>query len=226
MRRLGLANSLLVLGAVLLFFPGRAAATIYTFVDERGVVHFSNVPSDPQYRPVVRLRPGSGGAMNRAAQVIIPGASGQWQTDPDAYDQLIRKAATRFLVDPHLVKAVIRAESNFDYLAVSRKGAVGLMQLMPATALDMEVADPFDPQDNINGGTRYLRKMLGLFNGNLRLALAAYNAGPAKVISLGGVPRWPETINYVQKVQYFYQNYQKDASPAKRWARVAYDPNS
>ncbi len=207
-----------------LLFPFNAEATIYSYIDESGVVHFSNVPTDPQYRPVIRLNPGSGG--DRTGQVLIPGYSGEWLPHPDSYDQLIKQAARRYLVDPHLVKAVIRAESNFDYLAVSRKGAVGLMQLMPATATDMEVTDPFDPQDNINGGTRYLRKMLGLFKGDLRLALAAYNAGPAKVISVGGVPRWRETETYVQRVRYYYQVYQKDSPPIKRWVREDYEPHS
>jgi soluble lytic murein transglycosylase len=208
-----------------LSYPVSSRATIYSYIDESGVVHFSNVPTDPKYRPVVRLKPRSGNH-DRRGQVLIPGFSGDWQPHPDSFDPLIKKAASRYQVDPHLVKAVIRAESNFDYLAVSKKGALGLMQLMPATATDMEVADPFDPQDNINGGTRYLRKMLGLFNGNLRLALAAYNAGPAKVISIGGVPRWQETMTYIQKVQYYYQGYQNDSPQVKRWARVDYEPNN
>lgn len=206
---------------LVLMIPAASLATIYSYIDESGVVHFSNVPTEPQYRPVVRLEPRSGSA-EHTGQVYIPGYSGDWQPHPDSYDQLIKKAATRYLVDPHLVKAVIRCESNFDYLAVSRKGAVGLMQLMPSTATDMEVDDPFDPQDNINGGTRYLRKMLGLFKGNLRLALAAYNAGPSTVISIGGVPRWKETITYVQKVQYYYQVYQKDSPLARSWVREDY----
>jgi soluble lytic murein transglycosylase-like protein len=218
MRTLGLAITQLLL-VVALSFPVSSMATIYSYIDESGVVHFSNVPTEPQYRPVVRLdpRPGFG---ERTGQILIPAYSGDWQPHPDSYDQLIRKAASRYLVDPHLVKAVIRCESNFDYLAVSRKGAVGLMQLMPDTVADMEVTDPFDPQDNINGGTRYLRKMMGLFKGNLRMALAAYNAGPTTVINVGGVPRWRETVTYVQKVQYYYQVYQKDSPQIKGWARV------
>ncbi|MCK4837720.1 MAG: lytic transglycosylase domain-containing protein, partial [Desulfobulbaceae bacterium] len=107
-----------------------------------------------------------------------------------------------------------------------RKGAVGLMQLMPKTADDMDVLDPFDPKENIHGGTRYLRKMLGLFNGNLRLALAAYNAGPTRVITLGRVPRFKETQNYVRKVQFFYKEYKKSSSPSKRWAKNYYDLTS
>jgi soluble lytic murein transglycosylase len=189
---------------------GPALAVMYTYVDENGVVHFTNVPSDPQYMPVVRAR----------TRAVTQDA------DPNFFDAMIRQAAKRYQVDPRLVKSVIRAESNFDYLAVSRMGAVGLMQLMPETADDMEVLDPFDPKENIYGGTRYLRKMLGLFNGNLRLALAAYNAGPTRVISLGRVPRFKETQNYVRKVQFFYKEYKKSSSPSKRWAKNDYDRSS
>jgi len=221
----GSAIAQLLVLLVALLFPVGSGATIYSYIDESGVVHFSNVPTEPQYRPVVRLNSLSGSA-DHAGQVLIPGYSGDWQPHPDSYDKLISLAASRYRVNPHLVKAVIRAESNFDYLAVSRKGALGLMQLMPDTASDMEVDDPFDPQDNIYGGTRYLRKMLGLFKGNLRLALAAYNAGPAKVISIGGVPRWQETVTYVQKVQYYYQVYQKDSPLVKKWVQADYEPNS
>lgn len=207
--------------AVLLLLPGRSDATIYSFVDENGITHYSNVPSDPQYRPILDLHPKRGGS-GRA----VSGYTGDLSTHPDAYDHLIRAAASRYQVDPHLVKAVIRAESNFDCLARSNKGALGLMQLMPGTATDMAVADPFDPQDNIEGGTRYLSKMLSLFPGNLRLALAAYNAGPGRVIGIGQVPRIKETIDYVQKVQYYYQRYQRNSPSTKLWAQADYEPIS
>ncbi|MFN2366155.1 MAG: transglycosylase SLT domain-containing protein [Desulfurivibrionaceae bacterium] len=182
--------------AVLAAAPVQAA--MYKFVDEHGVIHFTNVPSDPKYQPV-------NGSARRGALIVTADPA----LDHDAFDAAIHAAASRYQVDPRLVKSVIRAESNFNYLAVSRKGAQGLMQLMPETAGDMQVLDPFDPQDNINGGTRYLRKMLGLFNGNLRLALAAYNAGPTRVAELGRVPRFKETENYVQRVQLFYEEYKK-----------------
>ena len=219
MRRVALHLALPLFAAALLLAPGRSGATIYSFVDENGITHYSNVPSDPQYRPILDLHPNRGGGESS-------GSTGNLPADPDAYDHLIRAAASRYQVDPHLVKAVIRAESNFDCLAHSTKGALGLMQLMPDTATDMAVADPFDPQDNINGGTRYLSKMLGLFPGNLRLALAAYNAGPAKVLGVGQVPRIKETINYIQKVQYYYQRYQRSSPSAKLWAQADYEPSS
>ncbi|NTV13632.1 MAG: transglycosylase SLT domain-containing protein [Desulfobulbaceae bacterium] len=216
---------ILPLFAVLLLLPCLAGATIYTFVDEDGIAHFSNVPSDPQYRPILNRYPDrqdtepAGPGVAGVSTVGVPAS-------PDSYDRLIKQAAHRYQVDPHLVKAVIRAESNFDCLARSNKGALGLMQLMPDTAMDMEVADPFDPQDNINGGTRYLSKMLSLFDGNMRLALAAYNAGPAKVIGIGQVPRIKETIDYVRRVQSYYQRYQRTSPADKLWAKADYEPNS
>jgi hypothetical protein len=196
--------------AVLLAAP--VQAEMYMYADERGVVHFTNVPGDSRYQPVARPRR-FGAALGDSAitTALIP--------DHDAFDAVIRAAGSRYEVDPLLIKSVIRAESNFDCLAVSRKGAQGLMQLMPETADDMQVFDPFDPQENINGGTRYLRKMLGLFNDDLRLALAAYNAGPTRVIKLGRVPGIKETENYVRRVQLFYEEYKEQSSPYKRWAK-------
>lgn len=205
---------------------GPAQATMYTYVDESGVVHFTNVPSDPKFAPVVRERRPKVLAQTGGGRWLIPGEAPGWAADPDSFDGMIRQAANRYQVDPRLVKSVIRAESNFNYLAVSRRGAVGLMQLMPKTADDMQVLDPFDPKENIYGGTRYLRKMLGLFNGNVRLALAAYNAGPNKVVRLGRVPNYQETKNYVRKVQFFYQEYKNSSSPSKRWAKDGYERSS
>ena len=224
MRRANLSITLPVLAAMLLL-PQLAGATIYSFVDENGIAHFSNVPNDPQYRPILDRYP-ERHAAEAANQGVASSRMGGAPASPDSYDRLIKQAAHRYQVDPHLVKAVIRAESNFDCLARSNKGALGLMQLMPDTAMDMEVADPFDPQDNINGGTRYLSKMLSLFDGNMRLALAAYNAGPGKVIGIKQVPRIKETIDYVQRVQSYYQRYQRNSPADKLWAKADSPPNS
>ncbi len=122
-------------------------------------------------------------------------------------DGYIQAAAMNHQVDPLLVKAVIKAESNFDSNAISPKGAQGLMQLMPGTAGDLRVANPFDPQQNINGGTRFLRSLLDRYNGNVELSLAAYNAGPKRVEAAGGVPRIPETREYIARVLQNYRGY-------------------
>lgn len=117
-----------------------------------------------------------------------------------AYDQTIDAAATKWGLDPALVKAVIKAESGFRSGAVSPAGAQGLMQLMPGTAAGLGVSDPFDPEQNIMGGARYLKGQLERFGGDVEKALAAYNAGPGNVIKYGGIPPFRETQNYVRKV--------------------------
>jgi len=127
-------------------------------------------------------------------------------------EALIRRTARRYRVDPHLVKAVVAAESNFDALAVSEKGAQGLMQLMPATAKQMGVQSPFRPSENIQGGVRYLKTLLDRYD-DVDLALAAYNAGPVAVDRFGGIPPYPETETYVKRVLRFYREYREGGSP-------------
>ena len=172
-------------------FPSAdAQAVIYFFVDENGVKHFSNVPSDPRYRTKIPTR-----FENRR---IIS----------NRYDTYISNAARRYDVDPLLVKAVVKAESDFNQYAVSQKGALGLMQLMPDTISDMGVANPLDPEDNIMGGTRFLKKNLDRFNDDIELSLAAYNAGPERVETLGRAPSFPETQGFIRKVLENYRRYQ------------------
>jgi soluble lytic murein transglycosylase-like protein len=117
-----------------------------------------------------------------------------------AYDDLIAEAAKLYAIDPHMIRAVMEAESGFNAMAVSPVGALGLMQLMPAVAAELGATDPFDPRQNIFAGTRYLRQLLDAHRGNLKLALASYNAGPGNVAKYGAIPPFKETQNYVKKV--------------------------
>ncbi len=181
-----------VIPALLLILAGprQAAATIYSYTDANGVIHFSNVPSNPLYRP----RGGLPRGMSRESR----------------YDNNIREAASFFNLDPLLVKAVIKKESDCNPYAISAKGAVGLMQLMPGTARDMKVSNPYDPRENIFGGCRYLKKLSRLFNGNLDLILASYNAGLDRVLSTGTIPDISETRHYIRMVRHYYLTYQRD----------------
>lgn len=126
-----------------------------------------------------------------------------------SFDDIISRYSSHYGLDDSLVRAVIKAESNYNPQARSNKGAQGLMQLIPETARDMQVSDPFDPEDNIRGGSRYLRLMLDQFGGNVELALAAYNAGPNAVKRFGGIPPYQETQNYVVKVKNFHRQYRQ-----------------
>ncbi len=135
-------------------------------------------------------------------------------------DAAIDAAAARHNVDPSLVRAVVKVESNFNPHAVSRKGAVGLMQLMPSTARQLNVVDPYDPQQNIDGGVRHLKQLLENFNGNVPLSLAAYNAGSGAVERSNGIPPYAETKNYVKQITELYWNGTSDTG--RRWFAPTY----
>ncbi len=182
-----------------------AQADIYRYVDEKGVIHFSNTPSSPRFQLYMKE-----GRVNRAL-VNDPAPVAVFRERLQRYDPMILQAARRHGLDECLVTAVIKVESNFDPGAVSRKGALGLMQLMPDTARDLRVRNCFDPGENLNGGVRHLRYLLDYFNGNLKLALAAYNAGRDAVLQYRGIPPYPETQQYVQLVLQYYDLYQRDA---------------
>jgi soluble lytic murein transglycosylase-like protein len=175
-----------------------AHADIYKYVDERGVIHVTNV------RPTDRSSGAGLRPTGRSVPVSRPRTGTSGAALPGRYDAIVEEMARSHQIDAALIHALIRAESNYNASAVSPKGAIGLMQLMPATARRYEVADPRDATQNIRGGVRYLRDLLDLFHHDLALTLAAYNAGEAAVARYGGVPPYPETTSYVAKVLEFY----------------------
>jgi soluble lytic murein transglycosylase-like protein len=185
------------------------AGEVYSFVDADGVIHFSNAPSDPRYRKVRHTQDAGGlyrsTASTRGAPESRPlPAAGR----PGPYLEHIRSASAKYKLPEALILAVMAVESNFDPRALSDRGAMGLMQLMPDTARDLYVADAWDPAQNIEGGSRYLRLLANQYAGDLVRTLAAYNAGPDAVRRAGdAVPDIPETREYVRKVVALYQAY-------------------
>ncbi len=179
--------------------------TIYQYVDSNGVVHFSNVPTNPRYK---KLRE------ERTRARLKPTLSSSM------LNETILLNSSKHSLSPALVHAVIRAESAYNPNAVSSKGAMGLMQLMPGTASLLQVSNPYDPEENVSGGVRYLRYLLDRFGGNLELALAAYNAGEARVLRESRIPRISETQQYVRKVIRFYKDLSREgivARPARTY---------
>lgn len=179
---------------LLLLHSADCQADMYVCDDGNGSVHFTNVLLEKGCKPFLPKVKNRNKNQKKSYDTVV-------------YDDDIWTISLRNKVDPYLVKAVIRAESSFNHRAVSKKGALGLMQLMPETARQLGVPDPFNPQQNIDGGTRYLRQLLDTFNGDLRLSIAAYNAGPGAVKRAGGVPKFPETVEYVSRVLKHYQGY-------------------
>lgn len=170
-------------------------AGMYVCTDRSGAVFFSNVPNGPTCKSFT-LQKGLGRLTGLATS-----------TGSARYDREIRKIARRYKVDPSLIKAIIHTESDFNHRAVSKCGAKGLMQLMPETARQLRVSNPFNASENIDGGTRYFRSLMDSFNEDLTLSLAAYNAGPGLVSRTGGVPNIPETQRYIKKVLNYYKRY-------------------
>lgn len=226
---------------IVLALSCRVGAEIYTYVDEKGVLHFTNVPvkqgskalSDKALRELKKelqvskkrffmtaslpstyrafsYSPVTSYARYASVSALQSGIK-PFPAFPSPYEKslepYINALASEHGLDPKLVKAVIRAESAFNPSATSPRGAMGLMQLMPGTAMDMGVQDPYHPVDNLKGGIGYLKEMLRLFDNNLVLALAAYNAGPNAVKQYGGVPPYEETRQYIQRVLQYYSHY-------------------
>ncbi len=170
-----------------------ASADIYRYEDKDGVIHFTDTPTHKGFKLYLRT-----GFFNVK----------DYKEYFRKYDHLIQKYASTYNMDYSLIKAVVRAESGYNPKAVSKKGAMGLMQLMPETASLFECENPFDPESNIKTGIKYLRYLLNYFNGNVELALAAYNAGPKNVIKYNySIPPFQETRAYVKKVMEYYKGY-------------------
>jgi soluble lytic murein transglycosylase-like protein len=185
-----------------LIAPATARADIYAYTDDKGVKHFTNIPGlDRRYKLVRK----EGAVAPRAATYAYMPS----EAEINRYKSIVSVAARTHGVDDALVHAVISAESSYNPRAISKAGAQGIMQLMPATAQRYGVRDSMDPVDNIHGGVKYLKDLLALFNGNTELAVAGYNAGENAVIKYGHkIPPYAETVNYVPKVMDFYRKFQ------------------
>lgn len=176
-----------------------AQAGIYSFADANGVIHYTNRPSNPQYA-----------GMKRVGYMPESGSRSARRVNPERFRPLIEQAAREHQIDQDLLHAVISVESGYDPSAVSHKGAVGLMQLMPQTARRYGVRNVYDPAQNIQGGARYLRDLMAKFDNDLDLTLAAYNAGEAAVVQHGNrIPPYRETRSYVPRVLDQYRQYQR-----------------
>ncbi len=178
--------------AIFIFFLSEVcgfAIEVFRFIDEAGTVHLTDAPSDSRYQRLAKY----GTTEKRLRR--------------SEFDALIEKEANKYGMDQALIKAIVRVESNFNDRAISPAGAIGLMQLMPQTASTLGVTDPFSPEENVQGGIRYLRSLLNILNDDLKLALAAYNAGLQRVLRHGAIPPIRETERYVEKVLYFYRLY-------------------
>jgi len=183
--------SLMLVVLLVVVLPVRA--DIYRYIDENGVMHFTNTPTSSiqKYRIYLKEKP----------NVI------QRYSSSEKYDDLISDASERHGVSFPLLKAIIKAESDFDPHVVSKKGAAGLMQIMPENFKPLGIRDPFDPWQNINAGARYFKQMYDRFKGRLALSLAAYNAGPSAVDHYKTIPPYEETEEYVRRVMKYYYNY-------------------
>lgn len=182
--------AIVIAALILLASPSSASADIYRYIDENGVMHFTNAPTSDKFKLFMRER-----------KAFIS------KLDSNQFDPIIADASQKYGLEAPLIKAVIKAESDFDPNAISHKGARGLMQIMPMNFRLLNVENPFDPNQSIEAGARYLRDMMDRYNGKINLSLAAYNAGPGAVDRYGGVPPYQETEEYIERVMRYYQRY-------------------
>ncbi len=198
LRQAPVPKYVLLIAALLAATGAGARPRIYSFVDADGVRHFTDVPDNNRYRLLV-LSPDDLTASGERYNPALLARAAQ-------YDSIIEKAAISAAVEPNLLRAVIVVESGFNSRALSKRGAVGLMQLMPATASRFGVSNPYDPKENVHAGARYLKFLMNRFGQNVRLALAAYNAGEDAVERNGWqIPPFTETMAYVPKVLKIYR---------------------
>jgi hypothetical protein len=196
--------------AALLFIPCLpASADIFQYTDENGVIHFSNVSvgGSKNFRKVKsesKQEAVSGSTSSATSSNTASAKASSSAGIPASYVEIINSACYHHGVDPSLVHAVIKVESDFNPYAMSKKGAMGLMQLMPQTAMDLNVRNTFSPMENIYGGVKYLKYLMDRYEGNLSLALAAYNAGETTVKKWGTIPPIKETQNYVKRILAIY----------------------
>jgi soluble lytic murein transglycosylase-like protein len=188
----------------------RAAKSNSRFAADGNALRLATQQVQNQSATVIKLEPKQSqmGAMSNAASALVTRktqmASLQVPQSAAWISDIVEKAALRHSVDPNLVRAIVQVESNFNPHAVSRKGAIGLMQLMPRTAKSLNVSNPYDPAQNVDAGVRHFKELLDSYGGNLELSLAAYNAGVSAVHKSGGVPHYSETRNYVKKITGIY----------------------
>ena len=183
-----LSSSIVILGVLFIFTHG-IYADIYKFTDEKGVVHFTNVPTHSKWKLIIKEK----------------------RFDPRSikYQPLISKVSKKYALDDALIRAIIRVESNFNPKAVSTAGAQGLMQLMPKTAEELEVKNPFNPEENVEGGVKYFKYLLDRFDDNIPFAIAAYHAGESSVRKYDGIPPYDSTQKFVKMVLKYFDQYKK-----------------
>jgi len=181
-------RGLLIITLWVLAMSPAVQADIFMYIDSEGVLHFTNAPTTSQYKLYIKERPKPSAVTKK-------------------YDRIIQEASSQFGLSFSLLKAMIRVESNFNSKAISKKGALGLMQVMPGNLKSFRITNPFSPKENIMGGARYFRALVDRFDGKLPLALAAYNAGPNTVDKYMDIPPIKETKDYVKKVMKFFYVY-------------------
>jgi soluble lytic murein transglycosylase-like protein len=195
MKKIILISALIIAAAS----ASTARADFFQYTDDAGVVHITNVPTSKKYKWMME---------ERKTVIFSPSNPAYRKISKQKFDEIISSTASKYGIDPHLVRAIVKAESDYDEKAVSKKGATGLMQLMPATATRMGVKNIHDPEDNVDGGIRYLSKLLKMFDWQVPLAVAAYNAGENAVVKYGNkVPPYSETQTYVKRVLHYYSEY-------------------